>query len=162
MDILGSIMSSMDKPPPVNTAAKKKEEETLKKAQAEVKKKWNKFRTMIEQKIEDFVKDPNQGELKFDTMDRMERSLISQYPSHISCPTHKCWISQMADNEAPKRRKRGIRENSHKDIAIVAVAKQQYGCVPSDKKRDLRTIEETLADLRERKRHKKTSNDTSS
>jgi hypothetical protein len=75
MDLLGSILGSMDKPPTVSVQEKKAKEAELKRA-AEEKKKKSKFRQTIEQKVSRFIQDGSQTRLKFEPMDKIYRSIV--------------------------------------------------------------------------------------
>lgn len=79
MDLLGSILNSMQKPPSTSEAEKKamkKHKEALERKQKEEKSILSKFCKRIEEKISDFIKDGNKPYLQFDPMDQMYRSVI--------------------------------------------------------------------------------------
>lgn len=79
MDLLGSILNSMQKPPPVSEAQKnaiKKQKEVLERKQKEQKAILNKFRKHVEEKISNFIKDGTKPYLQFDPMDQMYRAVI--------------------------------------------------------------------------------------
>ncbi|XP_033223009.1 sperm-associated antigen 7 homolog [Belonocnema kinseyi] len=79
MDLLGSILSSMDKPPSISDKQKalikkqKEEHEKRKKADAE---KLKKFKEHVEERIDKFLKDDAAKEYKFPPMDNVFRSVI--------------------------------------------------------------------------------------
>lgn len=79
MDLLDSILNSMDKPPTASEAQKKmikKQKEHLEKKQKEEKNMLNKFRKSIEQKINDFVQDNTKVSLAFEPLDKICRAII--------------------------------------------------------------------------------------
>lgn len=81
MDLLGSIMSKMDKPPVIKKSAEeqervKKHNENLKKMQDHEKQKLKEFREKIKVKIDKFVADESAKELKFDTMEKFLRMIV--------------------------------------------------------------------------------------
>jgi len=79
MDLLGSILGAMDKPPPVaekDKALKKKQAEIAKKLEEKEKAANQKFRARIEEKINSFVKDDNKKSFKFPAMDKYHRSIV--------------------------------------------------------------------------------------
>lgn len=79
MDLLGSIMSSMDKPPSKSDKEKeliKKQREQLEKQKKIEAEKLNHFRKKIEEKISNFLKDENAKEYTFPVMDKVYRSII--------------------------------------------------------------------------------------
>ncbi|XP_012057988.1 PREDICTED: sperm-associated antigen 7 homolog [Atta cephalotes] len=79
MDLLGSILKSMDKPPSVNEKQKalmKKQREEFQKCQKAEAEKLKLFRQKVEEKINKFVQDDNAKEYKFPAMDQIYRSII--------------------------------------------------------------------------------------
>ncbi|XP_045495951.1 sperm-associated antigen 7 [Colias croceus] len=79
MDLLGSILNSMQKPPAASEAQKnamRKQKEAIEKKQKENKIMINKFRQRVEDKISDFIKDGTKPHLAFDPMEQMYRSII--------------------------------------------------------------------------------------
>ncbi|KYN37710.1 Sperm-associated antigen 7 like protein [Trachymyrmex septentrionalis] len=79
MDLLGSILKSMDKPPSVNEKQKalmKKQQEEFQKCQKAEAEKLKLFRQKVEDKINKFVQDDNAKEYKFPAMDQIYRSII--------------------------------------------------------------------------------------
>ncbi|KAJ7393567.1 Sperm-associated antigen 7 [Desmophyllum pertusum] len=77
MDLLGSILSSMDAPPATESNKKAKEEKAkLKKLQLEEKKKNAEFRSKTEKQVTEFIKDTKQTRLKFPSMTRVQRSIV--------------------------------------------------------------------------------------
>lgn len=79
MDLLGSILQSMDKPPTVSdkqkALMKKQREEFEKRKQAEAEALKN-FREQVEKKINSFLKNDALKEYKFPPMDQVYRSMI--------------------------------------------------------------------------------------
>ena len=81
MDLLGSIMGSMDasKPPPMSEKEKqekKREKERLAKLEEKERQAKLKFRTKVETKINEFLKKENEKTLKFPPMDKYHRSVV--------------------------------------------------------------------------------------
>lgn len=79
MDLLGSIMSSMDKPPSKSDKEKeliKKQREQLEKQKKIEAEKLNQFRKNIEEKISNFLKDEKAKEYTFAPMDKVCRSIV--------------------------------------------------------------------------------------
>nr|XP_026487266.1 sperm-associated antigen 7 [Vanessa tameamea] len=79
MDLLGSILNSMQKPPSTSEAQKKaikKHKEALEQKQKEEKNILNKFCRRVEEKISNFIMDGTKPYLQFDPMDQMYRSVI--------------------------------------------------------------------------------------
>lgn len=79
MDLLDSILNSMQKPPSATEAQKtamRKEKEALERKQKEDKILMNKFRKSVEDKINEFVKDDLTPHLQFEPMDHVYRSII--------------------------------------------------------------------------------------
>ena len=81
MDLLGSIMGSMDasKPPPMSEKEKlqkKKQKEMMAKIEEKERQAKLKFRTKIESKINEFLKKENDRTLKFEVMDKYHRSVV--------------------------------------------------------------------------------------
>lgn len=78
MDLLGSILDKMDKPPIPSSNQKKSSngKSALHKQQEAERKKKVEFRTKTEDKIQTFVCDPIQTRLKFPPMDKLWRSII--------------------------------------------------------------------------------------
>ncbi|XP_070157056.1 sperm-associated antigen 7 homolog [Polyergus mexicanus] len=79
MDLLGSILKSMDKPPSVNDKQKalmKKQQEEYQKRQRAEAEKLKIFRQKIEEEINKFLQDDNMKEHKFSAMDQIHRSIV--------------------------------------------------------------------------------------
>ncbi|XP_012135824.1 sperm-associated antigen 7 homolog [Megachile rotundata] len=79
MDLLGSILNSMDKPPTVSDKQKtllKKQKEEYQKFQRAEAEKLKVFREKVEEKINKFLRDDNAKEYKFPPMDQIHRSII--------------------------------------------------------------------------------------
>jgi len=79
MDLLGSILGSMDKPPQASEKereARKKEKEMSEKLHAKEKELKLKFRDKTEEKIKLFLTDEQEKTVKFSPMDKYHRSII--------------------------------------------------------------------------------------
>lgn len=79
MDLLGSILNSMQKPPTASEAQKKaikKHKEALERKKKEEKTILDKFCKRVEEKISNFIIDGKKPYLQFEPMDQMYRSVI--------------------------------------------------------------------------------------
>ncbi|XP_049770048.1 sperm-associated antigen 7 homolog [Schistocerca cancellata] len=79
MDLLGSILNAMDKPPSVNDKQRlmmKKQREAMLKKKNEDKEKLKKFREEVEKTIEEFIKDDSKGRHVFEPMEHVLRSVV--------------------------------------------------------------------------------------
>lgn len=79
MDLLDSILNSMQTPPSASEAQKnamKKQKEAIEKKHTEEKNMINKFRKKVEEKICEFVSNGKKPYLQFEPMDQMYRSII--------------------------------------------------------------------------------------
>ncbi|XP_063989544.1 sperm-associated antigen 7 homolog [Diachasmimorpha longicaudata] len=79
MDLLGSILNSMDKPPTVSDKQKaliKKQREEHEKRQKAEADRLKKFREQVEHKINKFLKDENLKEYKFAPMEKVYRTIV--------------------------------------------------------------------------------------
>ncbi|XP_055949018.1 sperm-associated antigen 7-like [Argiope bruennichi] len=78
-DLLGSILSSMEKPPSGNSERNKllqKQKKILEKQQAAQRAKLTSFREKIEKTINDFIQDPLKQNYKFSPTDKVYRNII--------------------------------------------------------------------------------------
>ncbi|CAH0556754.1 unnamed protein product [Brassicogethes aeneus] len=81
MDLLGSIMNAMDKPPSLSEAEKnliKKRKAEIEKRQKLEKEKLKRFKERVEGKLDSYFKDHKNVMLKFDTMDQICRSIVHE------------------------------------------------------------------------------------
>lgn len=81
MDLLGSILNSMDAPPTSSSDKAKRKDlkeqrEKLEKIQQEEKLVRDKFRSKIEKEVNDFMKHLSKKHLKYPPMDQIQRSII--------------------------------------------------------------------------------------
>ncbi|KZC14613.1 PREDICTED: sperm-associated antigen 7 homolog [Dufourea novaeangliae] len=79
MDLLGSILNSMDKPPTVSDKQKalmKKQKEEYQKQQRAEAERLKVFREKVETKVNTFLQDDSTKEYKFHPMDQIHRSII--------------------------------------------------------------------------------------
>ncbi|BET00296.1 R3H domain [Nesidiocoris tenuis] len=81
MDLLGSILNSMEKPPNVN----EKQKEAIKRQKIEIQKRQNAekgmlkdFRSKTIKHIGDFVNDPKRTRLKYPPMDKLFRQIVHE------------------------------------------------------------------------------------
>lgn len=212
MDLLGSILNSMDAPPSTENKKAKEEKAKLKKLQLEQKKKNAEFRAKTEKEVTEFIKDTKQTRLKFPPMSRVQRSIVHDVaeiaglttfsfgedevdryvmlfkkefpPSDEELEAYKNGqefdpesteklkeaseskdepgedaphsSSKMSKQAPPTYYKDKYRHllgaDSGKDAAKATKSNSAYGYVPSENKRDVRSIEETLNDIRKRKK----------
>ncbi|KAJ8320074.1 hypothetical protein KUTeg_001661 [Tegillarca granosa] len=81
MDLLGSILGSMEKPPSLGDEEKKKvkaQKALIEKQQEAEKKKLNHFRIKIEKRIHEFIKDGTKQNFKFEPMDKVYRAIVHE------------------------------------------------------------------------------------
>jgi hypothetical protein len=81
MDLLGSIMSSMDKPPSLSEKERlliKKRKEETEKRQAAEKQRLKKFKERVESKFVSHFQDSANIMLKFEPMDQIYRSIVHE------------------------------------------------------------------------------------
>ncbi|XP_015906438.1 sperm-associated antigen 7 homolog isoform X1 [Parasteatoda tepidariorum] len=79
MDLLGSILNSMEKPPSASTERNKmmqKQKKIMEKQQAAQKAKLNSFREKIEKEINEFIQDSQKQKHKFAPMDKVYRNIV--------------------------------------------------------------------------------------
>jgi len=206
MDLLGSILGSMEKPPE-NLERKKAREQkaVLEKLDQQQKIKLQEFRLQIQKLVNDFMKDDTLKSYKFEPMNKTQRSIahevadvaglisfsfgeeeIDRYvmvwkkeysPSDDELTAYRnneIWdpekaarlkSTEMAETPVGRKRKSEpqpvndyhqkyehlLSKEVAKDAARQTSANKSYGFVPSDNKRDSRTIEQVLADSREKK-----------
>ncbi|GAB1601051.1 sperm-associated antigen 7 homolog [Argonauta hians] len=81
MDLLGSILGSMEKPPSIGAEEKKRIKEQnalIKKKQEDEKIRLEKFRAQIEKRIHEFVTDSNKQKYKWEPMDKVSRAIVHE------------------------------------------------------------------------------------
>lgn len=81
MDLLDSILSTMQTPPAASEAQKnamKKQKEAMERKKKEEKNMVNKFRKRVEEKITNFIKDGAVPHIQFEPMDQMYRAIIRE------------------------------------------------------------------------------------
>jgi len=214
MDLLGSILNSMDKPPSISDKQKsliKKQRDAMLVKQKAEKEKLKKFREEAEKKISTFLQNETETRLKFPPMDQVYRGIVHDVaevagvtaqsygiegvdryimlfkkefpPSEDEIATlrsgeewnetkakelaQKRKLDKQEAAEALKRPKKIIPNSNYKekyqhliglDSALEAAKKtetnKQYGFVPSENKKDHRSIEQTLADIQSKKKMK--------
>ncbi|XP_023022432.1 sperm-associated antigen 7 [Leptinotarsa decemlineata] len=214
MDLLGSIMNAMDKPPSLTEKEKilkKKRKEEFERRQTEEKEKLQRFKDRVEAKLISHFKDPKNVMLKFEPMDQICRSIVHELAEscgllsyafgtdgvdryvriyskeHPPCEDEiaarrkgEPWNEEIRRQLMEKRHQaeleiHGTKRKSEKftpnsnykdkyahiigqDAALEAARKTEtnksYGFVPSENKKDMRSIEQTMADIRAKKRQK--------
>ncbi|XP_061197431.1 sperm-associated antigen 7 homolog [Saccostrea echinata] len=214
MDLLGSILGSMQKPPTMGDAERKKAREQkalLEKQQEKEKKSLQEFREKIQKRIHDFIKDGTKQKSKFEPMDKGWRAIVHEVADVAGltsfsfgieeqdryvmvwkkefAPTDdevnalragKEWdpekakelekqreLERLSAEENSSSQKKIIPNSNYKDkyrhligdeaakkAAKQTTANRSYGFVPSENKRDHRTIEEVLAETRAKKKLK--------
>ncbi|KAJ8715896.1 hypothetical protein PYW08_013181 [Mythimna loreyi] len=81
MDLLDSILNSMQKPPTASEAQKnamRKQKEAMENRQKEERNMINRFRKRVEEKISNFIKDGTKPHIQFEPMEQMYRSIIRE------------------------------------------------------------------------------------
>ncbi|KAJ8958924.1 hypothetical protein NQ318_019693 [Aromia moschata] len=219
MDLLGSIMNSMDKPPSMTEKEKlllKKRKQEIERRQNEEKEKLKRFKSRVEAKLVSHFNDAKNVMLKFDPMDQICRSIVHEAAEangllsyafgidgvdryirvyrkeNAPCedelaarrrgePWNELIRQQLLEKrqqeklevQCPKKKEKKFVPNSNykdkyvhligQDAALKAAKKTEtnkaYGFVPSENKKDVRSIEQTMADIRAKKRQK-LSNET--
>ncbi|XP_041377700.1 sperm-associated antigen 7-like [Gigantopelta aegis] len=213
MDLLGSILGSMEKPPTIDDKEKKRakaQKALVEKQQLKEKQKLDEFREKMQKRIHEFIKDAAQPKLKFEPMEKVFRALIHDIADVAGltsfsfgieeedryvmiwkkefCPGDdelnaykrgEAWDPEKAKEAARQKElddrldaeqknagtavpasnyrdkyKHLIGEDAAKDAAKNMKANKSYGFVPSDNKRDQRTIEQVLNDTRAKKKLK--------
>ncbi|XP_071451394.1 sperm-associated antigen 7 homolog [Hetaerina americana] len=210
MDILGSILNSMDKPPTISDkqrALMRKQREALEKREEEEKEKLRVFRNTVEDKIANLMKDDSLKKHEFEPMEKVFRGIIHDVAEVAGLVAfsigmdgddrrvivYKIEFQPCEEELAALRRgeewdpdkakqlalqkeqeeleskttkdfvpscdykekyERLIGKESAKDAARSVLTNKQYGYVPNANKKDIRSIEQTLADLQSRKRMK--------
>ncbi|XP_046397879.1 sperm-associated antigen 7 [Ischnura elegans] len=210
MDILGSILNAMDKPPTISDkqrALMRKQREALQKREEEEKEKLRVFRETVEDQITKLMKDNSQQKHEFEPMEKVFRGIIHDVAEVAGlvafsvgmdgddrrvivykvefqpCEEElaalrrgeewdpekaKALALQKEEEEAESKTtkdfvpssdykdkyERLIGKESAKDAARITQTNKQYGFVPSANKKDVRSIEQTLADLQSRKKMK--------
>ncbi|KAF3421893.1 hypothetical protein E2986_03358 [Frieseomelitta varia] len=184
MDLLGSILNSMDKPPTISDKQKalmKKQKEEYQKHQkaeaerhdvAEVANIWaySFGEEDINRHIVIFKREYAPSEDQLNVLRRGEewneevaRKLIEEREKRAE--------EEQEAAAKPRKRKDTFVPNSYykdkyqhligKEAALAAARKTEanssYGCVPSENKKDQRSIEQTLADIRAKKRKLQTT-----
>ncbi|KAK6617419.1 hypothetical protein RUM43_014428 [Polyplax serrata] len=213
MDLLGSILNAMDKPPSCSEKQiqlRKKQKEQFQKQQREQKQMLQKYREDIEKKLTEFIQDAAARKYEFEPAEKIFRSLIHEAaevagvasftigeedvdrriiiykkeftPSEEELAALKRgeeWDPQKAKQLAQEKeleekeheerhKKQKFQPNSNymdkythligtaaaKDAAQKTQMNKQYGFVPAENKRDQRSIEQTLADIQNKKKLK--------
>ncbi|XP_014280169.1 sperm-associated antigen 7 homolog [Halyomorpha halys] len=91
MDLLGSILNSMDKPPTVSDKQKellkRQKQELLKKQNAE-KEMLKKFRLKTEKDLNSFLNDPKKTRLRYPPMEQIFRSIVHEVAEESGLTAH--------------------------------------------------------------------------
>eukprot|EP00058_Branchiostoma_floridae_P028500 XP_002613991.1 hypothetical protein BRAFLDRAFT_113735 [Branchiostoma floridae] len=187
-DLLGSILSSMEKPPTIGEEEKKKakkQREQLEKLQAQEKAAKSKFRKRIVDEVNKFINDSSRTRHKFEAMDKMARTIVTGKefaPSDEELEAYRrgeewdpnkaeemkrlkeAQVEEPSSSQASQKvvpmsnykdkYKHLIGDTSAKAAAQITTANKAYGFVPSENKRDQRSIEEVQNQIRAKKRQK--------
>ncbi|XP_068919309.1 sperm-associated antigen 7 isoform X2 [Petaurus breviceps papuanus] len=183
-DLLGSILSSMEKPPSVGdqeTRRKAREQAAcLKKLQEQEKRQKVEFRKRMEKEVSDFIQDSGQTKRKFQPMNKIERSILHDvvevagltsfsFGEDDECRYVMIFKKELAQWQEEEATQQGpavvspvsdykdkyshlIGKGAAKDAAHMLQANKTYGCVPVANKRDTRSIEEAMNEIRAKKR----------
>ncbi|XP_046850414.1 sperm-associated antigen 7-like [Xenia sp. Carnegie-2017] len=209
MDLLGSILNNMDVPP-TSKADKvlkknlKEQKEAMEKIQAKEKLKRDEFRSEVEKKVNELMKDPNQTYFKYPPMDKIERSIIHDvaeiagitsysfgeedidrhiilFKKEFAPSEEELAVIRKGEEYDPMKIKEALEEkkqkastvkssdtkpikikpkanykekyehligkDSGKDSAKITVTNNSFGYVPSENKKDVRSIEETMNEI---------------
>ncbi|XP_068187639.1 sperm-associated antigen 7 homolog isoform X2 [Antennarius striatus] len=162
----------------------------LKKMEDEEKRKKVAFRKKMEKEVSDFIQDSSQQKRKYHPMGKIERNILhdvaevagltsfsfgedeeSRYVMLFKkeqAALEETVSSQTKKQEAcPNSNYRDkyshlIGTSAAKDAAHTLEANRAYGCVPVANKRDTRSIEEAMNEIRAKKRQKREDNSSSS
>ncbi|XP_046459148.1 sperm-associated antigen 7 homolog [Daphnia pulex] len=211
MDLLGSILNKMTKPPTVGEQQKKaiqKQREDILKRQEQERVQLKNFQKKIEANIDSFAKDNTLEKLTLQPMNKMQRSIVHEIaetaglsafsfgeedvdrhvvvykkeftpgPDELNAyrkgiPWNPDSVKQNPEpedeeDEQPASKSdstvssaqyvnkydRLIGKEAVKDAVKVTQVNRKYGFVSSENKKDQRSIEQTLADIRAKKRQK--------
>lgn len=215
MDLLGSILDSMDKPPSMGDKEKKlarERKEQQEKRQKEDRDRKMKFRTKIEKEVNELINDSTKTKRKYEPMDKICRSIVhdvaevaglasfsfgesdeNRYimlfkkefaPSDEELDAYRRGEeydpvkakelskqkaeAEEADRQSAKTSKKFtpasnyrdkykhlIGEDSAKEAAHDLQPNKQFGEVPSENKKDKRSVEETMNQIRAKKKQRK-------
>ncbi|KAG7271662.1 hypothetical protein CRUP_022279 [Coryphaenoides rupestris] len=176
-DLLGSILSSMEKPPTVGdkeSRRKAREQAARMKKMHEAEKK-NKadFRKKMEKEVSDFIQDSTQPKRKYAPMGKIERSILHDVAEVAGLTSFSFgkdeesrYVMLFKKESAPtddelEAYRKGEEWNPRvaeqrrrlKDAAHTLEANSTYG-LPVANKRDKRSIEEAMNQIRAKKRQK--------
>ncbi|XP_013413441.1 sperm-associated antigen 7 homolog isoform X2 [Lingula anatina] len=212
MDLLGSILDTMEKPPGMADEEKKKvkaQKAKLEKIQQAEKQKMKAFKEKIQARINAFIKDDTKQNYKFESMEKVYRATVHEIADVAGLTSFSfgqdeldryvmLWKKEFAPSDEeilayrngeewdPEKAKQAkvleeqykleeakrkpdtskpqtnykdkyehlIGKASAKDAAKITLANKSYGFVPSENKRDQRTIEQVMADSRAKKKLK--------
>jgi len=214
MDLLGSILGSMEKPPENKEKKKAMEQKRLlEKMQQQERQKLSEFRAKIEKRIGEFVKDGAQKNFKFEPMHKTYRAIVHEVADvaglisfsfgqdeinryvmlwkkeYAPCDeellayrNEEEWDPEKAqrlkaekateDTDRPVRKRKPevtpqhdyhqeyehlLGKETARDAARLTAANKSYGFVPSENKRDHRTIEEVLAESKAKRQRTETT-----
>ncbi|KAG5316485.1 SPAG7 protein, partial [Acromyrmex insinuator] len=184
MDLLGSILKSMDKPPSINEKQKalmKKQREEFQKCQkarshdvAEVANilAYSFGEEGVDRYIMIFKKEHAPSEDQLNTLRKGEE--WNEEVAKRLKEERERKAKEESEYAKSRKRKENFVPNSYykdkyqhligKEAALEAARKTEanssYGCVPSENKKDQRSIEQTLADIRAKKRRLEMNNET--
>ncbi|TNN37564.1 Sperm-associated antigen 7 [Liparis tanakae] len=185
-DLLGSILSSMEKPPTVGDkeSRRKAREQAarLKKMEENERKRKGEFRRKLEKEVSDFIQDSLQQKRKYNPMGKIERTILHDVAEVAGLTSFsfgeeeesryvmlfKKEQAALEETESSRTKKPETCPNSNyrdkyshligttaaKDAAHTLEANSTYGCVPVANKRDTRSIEEAMNEMRAKKRQK--------
>ncbi len=86
MDLLGSILSSMDAPPPISEREKmekKRQEDMIKKIRDEERDRLNSLRDGIEDIIDDFLQNTKLTRIKLEPMEKIARKIVHEAAENV-------------------------------------------------------------------------------
>ncbi|XP_020916941.2 sperm-associated antigen 7 homolog [Exaiptasia diaphana] len=175
MDLLGSILDSMDAPPKTENKEEKEKKRKLLKIQKEERKKKAEFRTKIEKDVNDFIQDEKRTRHKYPPMNKIQRTIVHDVAEVAGLTTFSFGEDEVdryvmlfkkefppPDEELEAYRNGEVMKLFQiccSSVFICGIFLYVFNTVPSENKRDLRSIEETLNDIRKRKKAKVSSSD---
>ncbi|XP_072704707.1 sperm-associated antigen 7 [Ciconia boyciana] len=184
LDLLGSILSSMERPPAAadGEARRRAREQAarVKKLQEQEKRQKVEFRKRMEQEVSQFIQASGEPRRRFQPMSKIERSILHDVAEVAGLTSFSfgddedsryvmVFKKELAAQQEEAELQRGpappgppndykdkyrhlIGSDAAKAAARTMEANKAYGCVPVANKRDTRSIEEAMNEIRAKKR----------
>ncbi|KPM06535.1 hypothetical protein QR98_0050120 [Sarcoptes scabiei] len=157
MDLLGSILDSMEKPPQLKQdVMRKKQQEKFEKLQQQEKEKLRKFRSDIEKRLVEMKENVNIEKIEFESMEKLHRTIV-YHKKFFNCNRTECNRHDTADKHGLIVYSFGI-EGCDRHCVVY---KKEFK--PSDKelealRRGIDPYEQKLKDLQEEMQQKADNN----